>query len=271
MWHREVDLVELMNTMVDAADYAGQKIMEFYNRGFDVKTKDDLSPVTDADIASNKIIRETLQPFIEEYDFGWLSEEDADNRDRLKHDELFVVDPLDGTADFIAHDDQFTVNIAYVKDGRPIISVIGIPCRKILAYALQSVASWYYDENNKRHVIEVSKNEKDLTFVCSKMHPDDEKQYYEDNKNLIKKVIPMGACTKAFAVASGEVDGGVRFTKYTKEWDICAADLLVHSAGGYFLDTNGERFRYNKENVINPNGYYMFNTEFNKFRLFHRI
>ncbi len=247
-----------LNAMILAAKKSSKEIMNIYKRGFHVSEKDDLSPVTDADIASNRIIRKTLSPFT---DIGWLSEEDADDLTRLEKRMLFVVDPLDGTSDFVNKDDSFGVNIALVVDKLPVCSVIAIPAQDKIYYAIKGKGAYYLDGDNSIP-LHTSDKTTDLAFLVSKTHVSKkDEELIAKNRYIIKEVVPLGASTKAVAIASGAADCCVRFTKMTKEWDVCAPDLLVQEAGGIFVDTLKRPFVYNRENVYNLDGYCMFNTK----------
>lgn len=255
------DKTKLLNTMLEAAKAASKKILQIYKDGFNIQYKEDKSPLTDADLASNKTIREMLKPLVEKYQIAWLSEEDADNKERLKNDKVIIVDPLDGTADFVKKDDSFSINIAYVENRRPVLSLIAVPCKNLIMYAIKDNGCYYIDENGTTVKCHTNNKSKDLIFVSSISHPcEKETRFYKKHEDLISKVIPMGACTKAFAIAKGDADCCVRFTSDTKEWDVCAADLIVHEAGGIFVDPNGKEFIYNRENVYNPFGYCIFNN-----------
>ncbi len=253
-----------LNAMILAAKKASEEIMNIYRKGFTVSEKDDLSPVTDADIASNRIIRQILSPFS---DIGWLSEEDADDLTRLEKRKLFVIDPLDGTSDFVQKDDSFGVNIALVVDKRPVCSVIAIPAQDKIYYAMKDKGAYYL--NGKRSIpLHTSDRTDNLIFLVSKTHVSKkDEELIAKNRNIIKEVVPLGASTKAVSIASGEADCCVRYTNMTKEWDICAPDLLVQEAGGLFVDTLKRAFVYNRENVYNSDGYCMFNKKENMEKL----
>ena len=120
-----VDLEKVFYSMRDAVLKADQEIMKYYTTHmYDVVKKKDGSPVTNADLSSNNVIRKTL---VQDEAISYLSEEEKDDISRLKKDYVYIVDPLDGTEDFLACDDSFSVNIALVKNGVPLIAFIGLP------------------------------------------------------------------------------------------------------------------------------------------------
>lgn len=247
---------KILEKMISAGKEASEMVMKIYRKGFNINIKEDKSPVTDADLASNKILRESLKDIP---DIAWLSEEDYDDLSRMNKKRVFVIDPLDGTEDFVKRDDSFSINIALVENNLPVISLIMVPAMNTYAYAIKGKGSYYFKDGTitKMHV---SDRTNDLILVESKTHLlKEEQEVLDRHKNIIKDVIYLGASTKAIALANGDVDASIRYTPNTKEWDTCAADLLVKEAGGIFLDTNLKEFTYNRKDVYNRNGYCMFN------------
>lgn len=247
---------KILEKMISAGKEASETIMKIYRNGFNINIKEDKSPVTDADLASNKIIRTSLS---ELGDIAWLSEEDYDDLSRLDKKRVFVIDPLDGTEDFVRRDDSFAINLALVENHIPVIALIMVPAQNTYAYAIKGQGSFYVKDGITIQM-HVSDRTSSLILVESKTHLlKQERDVISRHESLIKDVISLGASTKAIALAKGDVDASVRYTPYTKEWDICAPDLIVKEAGGIFLDTNLKEFTYNREDVYNRDGYCMFN------------
>ena len=254
-----------LEKMIQAAKAASAEIMKIYSNGFSVKTKDDESPVTDADIVSDKIIREHLSVFD---DIAWLSEEDADDLSRLTRRKLFIVDPLDGTSDFVNKDGSFGINIALVVDHRPVCSVVAVPAMNTYAYAMKGKGSYYVDENGREERMHVSSLTENLRVLVSKTHrTKEDDELFKRHASSIKELIPMGASTKAIYLSRGLADACIRITDKTKEWDVCAPELIVTEAGGVFVDLNRKEFVYNREDVHNHDGYCMLNRKENEFLL----
>lgn len=250
----------ILKAMISACTKASKEIMEIYNRDFKINIKEDNSPVTEADLASNKIIKKELSVFDE---IGWLSEEDIDNEARFSKDALFIIDPLDGTQDFVNKDGSFGINIALVYHQKPLISVIGVPASNTYAYAIKGKGAFLH-QNNKNVRLHVSNRTKDLIIVQSMTHVTrKDNSVVKKHADLIKEVRKLGASTKAIALANGEVDCSIRYTDKTKEWDVCAPELIVKEAGGIFVTTKGEEFTYNRKDVYNHDGYAMFNQKEN--------
>lgn len=250
------DIEKILSAVVDAGRKASLAIMDIYRKGFDVTLKEDFSPVTDADLASDGIIRRTL-PLGE--DIAYLSEEEADDKSRLGKKALFIVDPLDGTQDFVEKDGSFSVNIAYVEDHTPIVGAIFLPVEDAYCYAVRGRGAFFVKDGVEER-IHVSDRRKDLVYLASRTHENEkEKAVYERHADLIGKVERLGASMKGVSLACGKGDASIRYTGMTKEWDTCAMDLIVREAGGVFKDTELKPFVYNREDVYNRKGYCMFN------------
>ena len=250
------DQSEIIRRMVEAGRKASKEIVRIYKEGFTIRSKEDDSPVTSADLASDSIIRSTLEGM----GIAYLSEEEEDDLSRLEKRALFIVDPLDGTQDFVNRDGSFSVNIAYVEDHEVVIGCIFLPTKDSYCYAIKGKGSFLV-ENGKERRIHVSGRKKDLVYLASKTHENErEKAIYLDHSDIIARVERLGASMKGVALASGEGDASIRFTTMTKEWDTCAMDLIVREAGGIFLDTKKRPFSYNRKDVYNRDGYCMFNS-----------
>ncbi len=256
---------EILEKMIDAATRASRAICSIYQHSFKIEYKSDNSPVTDADIASDAWIQETLACFSDCY---YLSEERADNLARLRYRKVFIVDPLDGTQDFVNHDGSFSVNIAYCVDGIPQIGVIALPLSNEIVYAEKGKGAYLINAQGKTEKIHVSDRRDNLIMMMSMTHVmPKEQELIDRHKDRIAEVRYAGASSKAIAVARGDADCSVRYTDMTKEWDVCAPDIIVREAGGIFSDTDLSPFTYNKRDVYNHKGYLMLNRIENKFLL----
>lgn len=250
-----------LRAMIEAGKEASAEVLRIYQKGFSVKIKEDNSPVTDADIASDALLRKKLSVFS---DIAWLSEEEADDSSRLQKRALFIVDPLDGTADFVHHDGTFGINLALVVDHHPVASFIALPARQSFAYALKGAGTYFVSPDGKEERLHVSSRTDQLIALMSRTHvlPEEEK-VLEVNRDKVAQAIASGASTKAVMLAAGKGDFSIRFTDQTKEWDTCAPELVVEEAGGVFLDSKLKPFTYNRKDVYNHDGYSMFNCREN--------
>lgn len=255
MWEKELEIA------INSGLVAAEKIMEIYRNGFEVEIKDDNSPVTLADKTSDKIIRETLRNEFPNYSF--LTEESEDDLNRLKNDYIWIVDPLDGTKDFVAKDDQFAINIALSYKHRIVLGVIVIPTKNEVYYAIENQGA-YKRVGNKTTRINVNNKTESLTLLVSNFHKQsDEEDLIQKYSNKINTVIGCGSSLKACKIASGEAEISYRFMATTEEWDTAAPDIILNEAGGLFIQLNGERIRYNREDVYNREPYIMCNCKEN--------
>jgi len=229
---------------------AGETIMEIYKTDFESNTKENNEPITEADLASNKIIKE----FLEKSGHYILSEEDKDVRARLDEKTLWIVDPLDGTADFIDKTGEFTVMIALIQDKKPILGVINWPDGKTVYIAQKGKGAFRFHDGSWER-ISVSKTDdlKNCKAIGSRHH------LSEKEKELIQKLeIPeftsIGSSLKVGKISCGEADVYFTFSDKMKEWDSCASNCIITEAGGKMTDMTGTELTYNNEIVNHKNG-----------------
>jgi len=240
-----------MKTAVKAIIKAGSVISKIYNKKYSVKVKSNKEPVCDADIISNRIIFQALKPL----GYPILSEESADNLVRLKSKKVWIVDPLDGTNDFINKTGEFTIMLGLVESGLPILGVIYSPTEQVLYYAAKGEGSFMKKEGKTvRLKTSVKTNFNQAKVYTSRFHFSEiEKKFL---KRLgIKKLVACGSSKKLCLIASGEGEASINLSDKTWEWDICAADIILSEAGGRLTDRNGKNFVYNKKYPRNLNGY----------------
>jgi len=237
---------------------AGKKIMEFYNKDYHVSEKVEdgySSPLTEADLAANEIIIKGLS---ENFDYPILSEEEKDNQKRLQHSAIWVIDPLDGTKEFIKKNGEFTVNIALVFQGSPVIGIIYAPAIKKIYYAVKNKGA-FTEENGVETKIEVSSINQiqDMRLIKSRSHAS-EKLNVIIQKNNITSVMESGSSIKGCLVAEGKADIYLRLGNQS-EWDICAMDIIIKEAGGLMTSLRGKPLIYNKQNILVEGGYLVSN------------
>lgn len=262
-----MNLDKNQNIAILAAVEAGYKIVEIYNN-FDgeVISKDDDSPLTIADKESNEIIKK----FLLQTEIPIISEEikNADFLERKKWNLCWIVDPLDGTKEFIKRNGQFTVNIALVENGKPIFGVIYVPVTKELYVGLvnENKSSFYKviseefsldDFNNKSTELKptTTTTSKVINVVCSNSHLNDETQKYIDNlkqKFEVVNSVNAGSSLKFCLVASGKAQVYPRLAP-TMEWDTAAGHAICSAVGVKVISQQtNEELLYNKENLLNP-------------------
>lgn len=246
------ELSELLDIAKEASLLAGQKILEIYNSDdFEIELKGDNSPLTKADKAAHDIIMSLLEP----KGIPVLSEEgrDISYAERGEWEYLWVVDPLDGTKEFIKRNGEFTVNIALVKQGKPILGVVYAPVLDKLYAAAEGLGATLTKGEDtiklaKRQALDLS--ESNLKVVASRSHLNDETQAFLD-KLTNPEIISMGSSLKFMVIAEGEADVYPRFAP-TMEWDTAAAHAVLRELGGKVTNPEGGSLVYNKENLLNP-------------------
>lgn len=260
-----IEIDHNLTIAIKAVLQAGEVIMEVYNSAFDVKLKDDKSPLTEADKQANDVINSFLIPT----NIPIISEENkqTDYFIRQNWDTCWVVDPVDGTKEFIKRNGEFTVNIALVKNGEPIIGVIYVPAAKILYFADVNKEEAYKTELDCHitpinEVLEKSldlkpknQNFDKIRVVGSRSHMSPETlDFMESFKNNGKdvEIVSKGSSLKFCLVAEGNADIYPRFAP-TMEWDTAAGQAICNAVGVHVIskETN-QPLLYNKENLLNP-------------------
>ena len=257
-----MELSQNLKLGIEASIKAGKKILEIYTSDdFIVEYKSDESPLTLADKFSDEIIKNALKVS----NIPILSEEgnvlDYNKRKDLKH--LWIVDPLDGTKEFIKKNDEFTVNIALVENQKPILGVIYAPALSLLYFSEENFGSYKLDLNvstsidldfNKALKLPIIKNETKYSVLTSRSHLDKETlSYIENLKNIRPNVesIAIGSSLKFCLLAEGTADCYPRFSP-CMEWDTAAGQIICKGAGFELIDqTTNTEMLYNREDLLN--------------------
>jgi 3'(2'), 5'-bisphosphate nucleotidase len=252
---------------IRAAIDAGEAILDIYKRDFDIKYKQDESPLTEADTKANQVIMRIL----ENSGIPVLSEEGRNipYEERKNWNCLWIVDPLDGTKEFIKKNDEFTVNIALVEKGTPIFGVVYAPVLDQLFVGLRSVGAWKLDfashqkeltfselQVNGAVKLPVTKTKNTFGVVASRSHLSPETKTYIEQ--LQKKhnditIMSKGSSLKICMVAEGLANVYPRFAP-TSEWDTAAGHAVAVASGARMVkaENEDEELEYNKENILNP-------------------
>lgn len=239
-----------LDLAIEASLKAGKAIMKIYQTDFQSDTKEDDSPITEADLVSNKIIKEILG----KSGHYILSEEDADDDERLEQKTLWIVDPLDGTSDFIDKTGEFTVMISLIWDKKPVLGVINWPDGKKIFAAQKGKGAFRLANGNWEKITVSNTLElKSSKAVGSRHHLSDKEEM------LIKKLeIPefssIGSSLKVCKISAGEADVYFTFTNKMSEWDTAASYCIVNEAGGTMTDIQGNEITYNNKDVKHQNG-----------------
>ena len=232
--------------------------MTVYAQDFTVETKGDNSPLTLADQKSNAVIIKALKELYP--DIPIISEETklTPYEERKNWKMYWLVDPLDGTKEFIKKNGEFTVNIALMSDGHPVLGVVYAPAKNLMWYGMEGSGSFMMNGDGSKTPLKKGSNWRDLqkvNVVASRSHLSDETlQFVEDLKKEGKEVdfVSSGSSLKFCLVAEGKADVYPRFGP-TMEWDTAAGQAVIEIAGGSVLNwETKKRLEYNKENLLNP-------------------
>ncbi|MGO2496932.1 MAG: 3'(2'),5'-bisphosphate nucleotidase CysQ [Vibrio litoralis] len=251
------DLSHLIPQVISIAREAGQRILEIYqNKDYQEFTKADDTPVTTADLAAHKIIMQQLADLTPTIPI--LSEEDADIslKKRSQWDRYWLVDPLDGTQEFIARSGDFATVIALIENNQPVMGVVYAPVSGVTYFAYQGKGAWKIpemDDSLRIHTLKHEQPDQPIAIAISRrqnINRITEKLSPARNYELV----PLGsAALKACLVAEGAVDCYIRLGP-TGEWDTAATQCIVEEAGGRILSTRLEPLSYNERDTLeNPN------------------
>lgn len=263
-----MDYLSLLKLSVNAAIKGGEEILRIYNTNFDIETKSDNTPVTAADKASGKVIGEVLKPSR----IPVISEEEEipEFAVREKWKQVWIVDPLDGTKEYIKRNGEFAVNIAMVEDNLPVIGVIYAPVSRLIYFACKGIGSYKIEQhdliseltkkNISEHLLEFGKKlplhrpPKSYTVVASRSHLSREvNTRIKQLENLYGQVdvISVGSSIKQCWVAEGKAHEYPRFG-ITMEWDTAAGQCILEQSGNQLVDyVTGLPMSYNKKDLRN--------------------
>jgi len=232
-----------LTTAIEAARAAGDILLNYFNADYEVRDKGFHNPVTTADYASNHCLEERLRDSFPTY--GWLSEETADTRDRLSKERVWVVDPLDGTKEFIEGLPQFVVSIALAENGLPVVGVLHNPVTgETFSAAVGQGATL-----NGEHVM-TSKVERLEEAMILNSRSETRRGLWKRYEPYFRLLKPMGSVAyKLGLTAAGRAD--IFATLRPKnEWDVCAGHIILKEAGAELRGLTGEERRYNNRHTI---------------------
>ena len=246
---------DFINVALDAAVLAGEKIMEVYNASahIDFKSKNDNSPLTIADKKSH----DTIVSMLKKTGTHIISEESEsiDYQIRKKWKEYWLIDPLDGTKEFIKKNDEFTVNIALIKNNSPFIGIVYCPVKKILYWndsnknVFKKIIGKEKKQLNKRK--KVDQGEKNLRVIVSRSHSNEDTTQYINKLNT-PQLISCGSSLKFLYIADNKADIYPRFGP-TMEWDTAAAHSILKALDIVVTNLEDKKeLSYNKKNLLNP-------------------
>jgi 3'(2'), 5'-bisphosphate nucleotidase len=246
-----MDLNQLLVEVTALAREAGRAILDVYASSFSVQEKEDHSPLTQADLRSEKLILAGLKRMTPEIPV--LSEESAQApyATRRSWGRLWVVDPLDGTKEFVQRNGEFTVNIALVDNQRPVLGIVHAPVLERTYYACEGVGAFRSDASASGRTIRAAKRGAGpVRVVGSRSHRGSSLDAFLAGVGP-HELVEVGSSLKLCLVADGQADVYPRLGP-TSEWDTAAGQCVLEQAGGHVLKLDGEPLEYNRENTLNP-------------------
>ncbi len=245
----EIDIEKLVKDLIDTFLSAGEISINLRIKGLTKKIKSDSTPVSNGDLEINKIITEKIKELTPSIPI--ISEETSDNKSITNLENFWLIDPIDGTYDYINNLNEFTINAGLIKNRRPIAGLICAPAKKRMFYSYGKDNA-YELINGKEIKINGSKNfdQNNIRFVSysAKIKPEIKKIF---DKLNVKEHTKMKSSLKFCVIAAGEFDGYVAEPR-AYEWDIAAGHAILEHAGGSITDFNGNEILYGKKDFRNP-------------------
>ena len=246
----------LIAALVDVTRRAGAAILEVYESDFEVQTKSDASPLTAADLAAHDVIAEALASLTPEIPLLSEESEPPPFAERQRWQRYWLIDPLDGTREFVDRNGQFTVNIALIENGQPRLGLVGVPTRAQVYFGCVATGRAECHEDGTTRPIggRPMAADRPLTVVASRSHKNARLERYLAS---LAGTFPgverraMGSSLKLCMLADGGADLYPRLGP-TSEWDIAAAHAVLAAAGGAVWRLDGEPIAYNKREFLNP-------------------
>ena len=243
---------DLLDAVAGIAETAGRTILDVYETDFAVDAKADASPITEADRRAHDVIRAGLAALPGERPI--LSEEARAVPWEVRRHwrEYWLVDPLDGTKEFIQRNGQFTVNIALVRAGRPVLGIVHVPVSGVTYGGIVGHGAWRRTRGGEKEAIQVQPlGDRPVRVVGSRSHRGPDLDGYLERLGP-HEMVPMGSSLKFCIVAEGNADVYPRLGP-TSEWDTAAAEAVLTAAGGRVVASDGQPIAYNKgPDLLNP-------------------
>ena len=245
----EINLRNIVEAQIDTFLYAGNVAIELRNKGLTKKIKSDGTPVSNGDLEINKIITKKILGLTP--DLPIVSEETSHNKSAKDLENFWLIDPIDGTYDYINNLDEFTINAGLILNKKPAAGLIYAPAKKRMFYSYGKDMAYELTDGKLINLKCNNKNKEDsVKFVSysNKIKPEIEKIYKQIG---VTEFVRMKSSLKFCVIASGEFDGYVAEAR-AFEWDIAAGHAILRGAGGTITDFNGNEILYGKENFKNP-------------------
>lgn len=239
-----------LRTLCDIAEAAGHEIMTVYRDGGETWHKDDQSPLTEADLRADRVIRAGLE---QNFPGVFILSEESVSAGKQDAKRFFLVDPLDGTKEFLKRNGEFTVNIALIEDGQPVAGVVLAPALDECFYAARKLGAFKRDSTGTRPILTAKAPPGDtLRVMGSRSHGADKLNAWLASLKTEHTFVVAGSSLKFCRIAEGQADIYPRFGP-TSQWDTAAAQAVLEVAGGAVTDLQGAPLRYGLDRpVLNP-------------------
>ncbi len=245
----EINFKKVVEDLLDVFLYAGKISLDLRDKGLIKKIKSDNTPVSNGDLEVNKIISKKISNLTPNIPI--ISEEVSDNKNLTNLKDFWLIDPIDGTHDYINGLEEFTINAGLIIDKKPIAGLIFAPAKKRLFFSYEKTSAFEL-LNGQNVKLDSSKNfnKENIKFVSysNRIKPNIEKIHKDLN---VKKIVKMKSSLKFCVIAAGEFDGYVAEPRAC-EWDIAAGHAILQGAGGIITDFDGNEILYGKKNFKNP-------------------
>ncbi len=236
-------MINLHTLAADAALQAGKILLKYYKNSYEIQEKGYHNPVTTADHEADAFLKQYLMDATP--DFGWLSEETVDSEERLGKEYVWIVDPLDGTKEFIEGVPHFVISIGLVKNGVPVLGVLYNPIREELFQTDEDGGVYY-----KNKQVNICQNKHLKEVGCLNSRSETRRGLWEPWANEFQKLIPIGSVAyKLGLVAAGQEDFFVTL-RPKNEWDVCGGHALLLANGGCLKTITGAEIRYNQKSTL---------------------
>jgi len=243
-----VDLKKIVEDLIECFLNAGDLAIQLRDKGLIKKLKSDNTPVSNGDLEVNKLILKEISKITPEIPI--ISEESLDNKDKSNLKKFWLIDPIDGTYDYINNLEEFTINAGLIIDSKPVAGLINAPAKKRMFYSYGEDNAYELFKGKKLNLSNsVIRNNGPIKFISysNKIKPEIQKIY---DKLGVKENVRMKSSLKFCVVATGEYDGYVAEPR-AYEWDIAAGHAILKHSGGEITDFNGNEILYGKPNLKN--------------------
>ena len=244
----EIKIKEIIESLIDTFFLAGRICLELREKGLTKEIKEDNTPVSNGDLEVNKIVTEKIKEITP--NLPVVSEETADNKSKEDLKDFWLIDPIDGTYDYINNLEEFTINAGLILNNKPVAGIIYAPAKKRMFYSYGKKLSFELTNQVKTKLDPVKNFNKDeIKFVSYSNKIKSQIEFYHQ-KFSVKKYVRMKSSLKFCVIAAGEFDGYVAEPRAC-EWDIAAGHAILINAGGIVTDFNGNEIFYGKKDFRN--------------------